>query len=122
MLTDTELLRESRKLSLISCMPDSAYNLETRLRIFVVWRSIASVTAAGEGGNGTVEGIGKLFRLGVFTIEVILSAIDVSWSELEKTTLVEDFKKTRIILLTSRQLHQRSLISSEKLSSRVLLT
>jgi hypothetical protein len=55
---------------------------ETRLRIFIVCRSIASVTAAGEGGKGTLVGNDRELRLGVLTIEVILFVTEISWSEL----------------------------------------
>ena len=82
MLIATGVLRSWRKLSLVSCMPESEYSPDTRLRILVVCRSIASVTAAGEGGNGTLEGRDKEFRLGVLTIEVILSVRGASMSEL----------------------------------------
>ncbi len=121
-LMATELLRRSRKLSLVSCMPDSEYNPETRLRIFVVCRSIASVTAAGEGGNGMLEGTDKEFRLGVLTIEVILLVIEASGSELEGAVLRADRKKTQIDPLTLRPLLQHSSTFSEPLSSLMLLT
>lgn len=57
---------------------------ETRRRSLVVWRSIASVTAAGDGGSGRgiLEGIDSELCSGVRTMDVILFVTEDSGSEL----------------------------------------
>lgn len=60
---DLTLLSVARNASERSEMPDLVHASDTFSRTMVVWRSIASVTTAGEGGNAAAKESGE--RAGV---------------------------------------------------------